>query len=161
MYCTDQFGSINNRGYLIEILNQQQQQVLVNLSSTNNTYIDEYYWIGLQYIDSKYVWTTGDETSYTEDISILTDANSFCVAVDKEGNWLGLDCRNNYSYVCQRRKNLCNRLVNILCNFSHLLADAPPSVTELICLQNSTTPVCVTLLVSVTSRSVLVYLLVV
>ena len=39
MYCTDQFGSINNRGYLIEILNQQQQEMLVNLSSTDNTYI--------------------------------------------------------------------------------------------------------------------------
>ena len=104
MYCTEEFGSSNNRGYLMEILNQQQQEVLVNLISTDNTFLDEYYWIGLQYNDSKYVWTSGGEASYREYITNLTDTDSYCVAVDKEGKWLGLDCSGDYSYICQRRK---------------------------------------------------------
>ena len=57
----------------MEILNQQQQEVLVNLISTDNTFLDEYYWIGLQYNDSKYVWTSGGEASYREYITNLTD----------------------------------------------------------------------------------------
>ena len=104
MYCTDQFGSNNNRGYLIEILNQQQQQVLVSLISTDNTFLDEFYWIGLQNIDSKYVWTSGGEASFQEYVNVLTNADSYCVAVDKEGKWLGVDCDGNYSFICQMSK---------------------------------------------------------
>ena len=67
----------------MEILNQQQQEVLVNLISTDNTFLDEYYWIGLQYNDSKYVWTSGGEASFREYITNLTDTDSYCVAVSK------------------------------------------------------------------------------
>ena len=105
-YCSNQKGSNGENGHLMEILNQQQQQVLLNLTSTINPWEDEYYWIGLKYNGSSYVWISGVVENYIENITILTDTESYCVAVDREGNWLGLDCSDKYSYICQIRKLL-------------------------------------------------------
>ena len=90
----------------MEILNQQQQQVLLDLTSTDNSYVDEYYWIGLTYYGSSHVWVSGVVANYIQNITIQTDTVSYCVAVDKEGNWLGLNCSDKYSYICQKRKLL-------------------------------------------------------
>ena len=105
-YCSNQKGNNDKNGHLMDILNQQQQQVLLDLTSTNNSYVDEYYWIGLKYNGSSYVWTSGVVANYIQNITIQTDTVSYCVAVDREGNWLGLDCSDKYSYICQRRKLL-------------------------------------------------------
>ena len=116
--CGMQKGSNGENGHLIEILNQQQQQVLLNLTSTINPWEDEYYWIGLKYNGSSYVWISGVVENYIENITILA-AESYCVAVDREGNWLGLDCSDKYSYICQIRKLL------ITCKYIYTTYSAP------------------------------------
>ena len=130
-YCNNQKGKNDMNGHLMEILNQQQQQqqqVLLNLTSTVNQYVDEYYWIGLEYNNSDYVWTSGDVANYIVNITNLTDTDSYCVAVDRDGNWLGLDCSDRYSFICQIRKLFCSRIVDIIfISIPHLLAHVLPT----------------------------------
>ena len=128
-YCNNQKGKNDMNGHLMEILNQQQQQqVLLNLTSTVNQYVDEYYWIGLEYNTSDYVWTSGDVANYIVNITNLTSADSYCVAVDRDGNWLGLDCSDRYSFICQIRKLFCSRIVDIIfISIPHLLAHVLPT----------------------------------
>ena len=130
-YCNNRKGTNDMNGHLMEILNQQQQQqqqVLLNLTSTVNQYVDEYYWIGLEYNNFDYVWTSGNVANYIVNITNLTDTDSYCVAVDRDGKWLGLDCSDRYSFICQIRKLFCSRIVDIIFIFiPHLLAHVPPT----------------------------------
>ena len=149
-YCNNQKGKNDMNGHLMEILNQQQQQeVLLNLTSTVNQYVDEYYWIGLEYNNSDYVWTSGDVANYIENITDLTDTDSYCVAVDRDGKWLGLDCSDSYSFICQIRKLFCSRIVDIIfISIPHLLAHVPPTAVTNAANMSTSTPTSMTTIMS-------------
>ena len=154
-YCNNQKGKNDMNGHLMEILNQQQQQeVLLNLTSTVNQYVDEYYWIGLEYNTSDYVWASGNVANYIVNITNLTNADSYCVAVDRDGNWLGLDCSDSYSFICQIRKLFCSRIVDIIfISIPLLLAHVlPTAVTNATNMLTSTPEITTSTATSITTN---------
>ena len=93
-------------GHLVEIFNDNTQNITVSLIATDNQYLDELYWIGIKYVDSSPQWRSGANVTFSNFSSntALTDLDLRCVAIDKDGSWLVIECNNTLSYICEKGK---------------------------------------------------------
>ena len=104
-------------GHLVEIFNEATQNIIVSLIATEQEYLDELYWIGIEeYENSSSQWRSGASIIFSNfPLNTTTDLDSGCVAIDKYGIWIISDCENKYSFVCGKSKfNLLNNYLLLL-----------------------------------------------
>ena len=95
-------------GHLVEIFNEATQNIIVSLITTEEEYLEELYWIGIEeYENSFSQWRSGANICYNNFVSTFlrrNNANSRCVAIDKYGKWIIKRSSDRLSFICGKSK---------------------------------------------------------
>ena len=88
----------------MEIFNENAQNNILSLISNEDEYFNEYYWIGIEYVNSSPQWRSGANITFSNFLSnsIQNITNTECVIIDKYGNWIVFNCNNTYSFICEK-----------------------------------------------------------
>ena len=99
-------GCEKDGGHLVEILDQSVHDLILSLIASDDLYFDEYYWIGIEYVNSSPQWRSGANVTFSNFFSnsIEDVIQSKCVVINKYGNWIVLFCNRTFSFICGKSK---------------------------------------------------------